>query len=84
MNTHFETIVQYCKGWTIATVALFSDAILKNPGYLKLRKIRAAQQVAKTIATSQNRVYLNASSLMLNIADKDFDVTNEAIQKGRK
>lgn len=59
-------------------------AITKNPGYLKLRKIRAAQQIAKTISRSQNTVYLNASSLMLNIADKDFDITNETIQAGKK
>ncbi|KFM59702.1 Prohibitin-2, partial [Stegodyphus mimosarum] len=50
------------------------DAISKNPGYLKLRKIRAAQNIARTIANAQNRVYVNSSSLMLNIADKDFDL----------
>lgn len=54
---------------------MIGDAIAANPGYLKLRKIRAAQNIARTIAQSQNRVYLNAQSLMLNIADKEFDVT---------
>lgn len=54
---------------------MLGEAITKNPGYLKLRKIRAAQNIARTIAASQNRVYLNASSLMLNIADKEFDIT---------
>jgi len=54
---------------------MIGDAIAMNPGYLKLRKIRAAQSIARTIATSQNRVYLNAQSLMLNIADKEFDIT---------
>ncbi|UYV60458.1 PHB2 [Cordylochernes scorpioides] len=48
----------------------------KNAGYLKLRKIRAAQNIAKTIANSQNRVYLDAGTLMLNIAQKDFDITS--------
>ena len=71
------------------------EAISKNPGYLKLRKIRAAQAIAKTVniysivlfrfshffflfqqmSASQNRVYLDAQSLMLNIADKDFDIS---------
>lgn len=55
---------------------MLGDAISNNPGYLKLRKIRAAQNIARTIATSQNRVYLNAGSLMLNIADKEFDITH--------
>lgn len=62
---------------------MLGEAIAKNPGYLKLRKIRAAQNVARTIAKSQNLVYLNAQSLMLNIADKDFDITRDTIQ-GKK
>lgn len=63
---------------------MLGEAIAKNPGYLKLRKIRAAQQISRTIAKSQNTVYLDASSLMLNIADKDFDITSGSIQGGRK
>ncbi|KAG9511284.1 Prohibitin-2, partial [Fragariocoptes setiger] len=59
-------------------------AITKNPGYLKLRKIRAAQTIARTISKSQNAVYLNSSSLMLNIADKDFDITASTIAPGKK
>ncbi|XP_023216596.1 prohibitin-2-like [Centruroides sculpturatus] len=63
---------------------MLGDAIAANPGYLKLRKIRAAQNVARTIAASQNRVYLNAGSLMLNIADKDFDIVSTDILPGKK
>lgn len=63
---------------------MLGESIAKNPGYLKLRKIRAAQQIARTIAKSQNTVYLDGSSLMLNIADKDFDITSSTIQPGRK
>lgn len=55
------------------SATLIGQAISLNPGYLKLRKIRAAQNIARTIAASKNRVYLNASTLMLNISDKDFD-----------
>lgn len=51
---------------------LLGDAVSKNAGYLKLRKIRAAQAIAKTMASSQNRVYLNSGSLMMNIGDKDY------------
>lgn len=61
---------------------MLGDAIAMNPGYLKLRKIRAAQNIARTIAQAQNRVYLNAGSLMMNIAEKDFDITN--IISGKK
>ncbi|XP_013788289.1 prohibitin-2-like [Limulus polyphemus] len=60
-----------------ATAAqMLGEALTLNPGYLKLRKIRAAQNIARTIANSQNRVYLNAGSLMLNIADKGYDLQN--------
>jgi len=48
-------------------------AVGRNPGYLKLRKIRAAQSISRTIAGSQNKVYLSAHSLMLNIQDPAFD-----------
>uniref|UniRef100_A0A6B2EFU9 Prohibitin n=1 Tax=Phlebotomus kandelakii TaxID=1109342 RepID=A0A6B2EFU9_9DIPT len=48
-------------------------AVSQNPGYLKLRKIRAAQSIARTIASSQNKVYLSGNSLMLNIQDNAFD-----------
>lgn len=57
-------------------------AIGQNPGYLKLRKLRAAQSIARTIATSQNRVYLSANSLMLNISDSEFDTA--AVKLGKK
>ncbi|KAM9326486.1 prohibitin-2 [Gastrophryne carolinensis] len=56
-----------------ATAAkMIGDALSKNPGYLKLRRIRAAQSISKTIAASQNRVYLNADNLVLNLQDITF------------
>jgi prohibitin 2 len=56
-------------------------AVSQNPGYLRLRKIRAAQSIARTIAASRNRVYLNAGSLMLNINDDDFDNNLKSLKK---
>lgn len=52
---------------------LLGEALQDNPGYLKLRKIRAAQNIARTIAQSQNRVYLQANNLLLNITGKDYE-----------
>ncbi|MGH0121216.1 UNVERIFIED_CONTAM: hypothetical protein FKN15_071556 [Acipenser sinensis] len=46
---------------------MLGEAVTKNPGYLKLRRIRAAQAIAKTVAASQNRVYLNADNLALEV-----------------
>jgi len=63
---------------------LLGEAITQNPGYLKLRKIRAAQSIARTIANSQNKVYLSAASLMVNIADRDYDITADTIRPKKK
>lgn len=50
---------------------MLGKAMKENPGYLKLRKIRAAQAIAHTMSQSQNRVYLNADTLMLNLKDME-------------
>jgi len=60
------------------------DAIGQNPGYLKLRKIRAAQGIARTLAQSQNKLYLSGNSLMLNISDKEFDEPLDKLDKKKK
>jgi len=60
---------------------LIGEAMAMNPGYIKLRKIRAAQNIARTIANSKNRVYLNAQSLMMNVGDKEFDSCFETLKK---
>ncbi|XP_039276750.1 prohibitin-2 [Nilaparvata lugens] len=60
---------------------MLGQAVGANPGYLKLRKLRAAQSIARTIANSQNRVYLSGSALMLNISDPSFDDLSEKLMK---
>ncbi|XP_073808920.1 prohibitin-2b isoform X1 [Danio rerio] len=52
---------------------MLGEAVTKNPGYLKLRRIRAAQNIAKTVAASQNKVYLSADSLVMNLQDDSFN-----------
>ncbi|TRY89321.1 hypothetical protein DNTS_003482 [Danionella cerebrum] len=69
---------------------MLGEAVTKNPGYLKLRRIRAAQNIAKVVkcfslmstllalnclpvAASQNKVYLDANSLVLNLQDDSFN-----------
>jgi len=61
---------------------LLGEAMNENPGYLKLRRIRAAQKVARVIAQSQNKVYLNANNLLLNIKDTD-DIDDGLLSKKR-
>jgi prohibitin 2 len=59
---------------------LIGLSIGNNPGYLKLRKLKAAQNIAKIIANSQNRAFLNSQSLMLDITDPKFDKATEELR----
>ncbi|XP_030912485.1 prohibitin-2 [Geospiza fortis] len=69
-----------------ATAAkMLGEALSRNPGYIKLRKIRAAQNISKTIAASQNRVYLTADNLVLNLQDEAFTRGSDSLlPKGKK
>lgn len=53
---------------------LIGDAIQQNPAFLTLRKIEAAREIASTIASSSNRVLLNADSLLLNLDTIAYDL----------
>ncbi|XP_015375748.1 PREDICTED: prohibitin-2 isoform X2 [Diuraphis noxia] len=61
---------------------MLGEAVGRNPGYLKLRKIRAAQNISRTIATSQNKVFLSGNNLMLNISDPSFDEQSDKLKSG--
>ncbi|XP_043728548.1 prohibitin-2-like [Cervus elaphus] len=63
---------------------MLGEALSKNPGYIKLHKIRAAQNISKTIATSQNRIYLTADNLVLNLQDESFTRGSDSLIKGKK
>ncbi|KAI8622275.1 band 7 family-domain-containing protein [Chytriomyces sp. MP71] len=48
---------------------LIGEAIKNKPGFLDLRRIEAATQIATTISNSKNRVYVDSGALMLNVYD---------------
>ena len=50
-----------------------TQAVAENPGFLNLRKIDAAREIAATIANSQNRVFLDANSLLLDVNSTTID-----------
>jgi len=64
-----------------AAAAMLGEAVSKNPGYLKLRKLRASQTIAKTMQAAQNRIYLNSGTLMLNINDSSYDDSVKSLGK---
>lgn len=62
---------------------LVGRAVAENPGFLELRKIDAARDIATVISQSANRVYLDANSLLLNVqAENDikFDVVEKVVE----
>merc|ERR1712070_1144662 len=56
-------------------IKLIGDAMAQNPGYLQLRRIDAAREIASTISKSQNHVMLDADTLLLNLGSHSADVS---------
>jgi prohibitin 2 len=48
---------------------MIGKAIMNNPGFLDLRKVENAREIAGVVAKSKNRVFLDASTLLLNVQD---------------
>lgn len=70
-----KTIITRARG-EAESAELIGLAVKKNPGFMKLRRIDAAREIADIVAKSGNKVYLNADSLLLNLlgdADDKFE-----------
>jgi prohibitin 2 len=48
---------------------LIGDAVKNNPGFLELRKLETAKEIAETIGASKNKVFLDSNALLLNVRD---------------
>jgi len=49
--------------------AMIGAAIKANPGFVELRRIDVARDIATTLSKSANRLLLNSESLLLNLRD---------------
>merc|ERR1712115_203721 len=65
-----KTIITKARG-EAESAELIGLAVKKNPGFMKLRRIDAARDIADTISSSGNKVYLNADSLLLNLLGEE-------------
>jgi len=72
-----ENIITRAKG-EAESAMLIGQADKKNPGFMKLRRIDAAREIADIVSGSGNKVYLNADSLLLNLLGD----TDEKFEKG--
>ncbi|KAL7545419.1 hypothetical protein ACHAWF_008767 [Thalassiosira exigua] len=69
-----KTIITKARG-EAESAELIGNAVKRNPGFMKLRRIDAAKDIADIVAGSGNKIYLNADSLLLNLlgdADEKF------------
>jgi len=48
---------------------LISDAIKQDPNFITLRKLEAAREIAKNLAKSNNKVYLDSDNLLFSLYD---------------
>lgn len=48
---------------------LIGKSIMNNPGFLELRRLENAREIARVVSDSKNRVFLNADTLLLNVQE---------------
>ncbi|KAI8921747.1 band 7 family-domain-containing protein, partial [Entophlyctis helioformis] len=53
---------------SIISATLIGDAVKNSPGFIELRKLETAREIASVIARSNNRVYVDSEALMLNVS----------------
>jgi len=75
-----QTIVTKARG-EAESASLIGLSVKKNPGFMKLRRIDAARDIADIVSGSGNKVYLNADSLLLNLlgdSDENFEKSRQS------
>jgi len=75
-----QTIITKAKG-EAESATLIGQSVKKNPGFMKLRRIDAARDIADIVSSSGNKVYLNADSLLLNLLGDSDEVFEKSLKK---
>ncbi|EJU03083.1 hypothetical protein DACRYDRAFT_21408 [Dacryopinax primogenitus] len=60
---------------------LIGEAVRTNKGFLELRRLEAARDIATILATSGNKVMLDSQGLLLNVTADAKDLLNTAAKK---
>lgn len=53
------------------SAALIGNAVKNNPGFLELRRLETAREIAGVMAASTNKIYVDADTLLLNVKGKN-------------
>ncbi|KAJ1456633.1 band 7 family-domain-containing protein [Pelagophyceae sp. CCMP2097] len=59
---------------------LIGQALSNNPGFIKLRKIETAKEIATVVSRAQNKVYLSSDSLLINILGNEGLANDTALK----
>lgn len=78
-----KTIITKARG-EAESATLIGTAVKRNPGFMKLRRIDAAKDIADIVAGSGNKIYLNADSLLLNLLGDADDKFTKSVHGDRK
>lgn len=65
-----KSIVIKAKG-EAESATLIGNSIKNNPGFIQLRRIDAAKDIAETLKSAPNKIYLDADALLLNVMNKN-------------
>eukprot|EP00978_Attheya_sp_CCMP212_P018854 scaffold52090_cov62-Attheya_sp.AAC.1 len=75
-----QTIITKARG-EAESASLIGQAVKRNPGFMQLRRIDAARDIADIVSKSGNKIYLNADSLLLNLLGDADDKIGKSVQK---
>ena len=75
-----QTIITKARG-EAESAELIGGAVKRNPGFMKLRRIDAARDIADIVSRSGNKVYLNADSLLLNLLGDSDEKFEKGLQR---
>lgn len=70
-RSSFQSIIVRAQG-EAKSAELIGEAMRSNKGFLQLRRLEAARDIASLLAASGNKVMLDSQSLMLNGARFHF------------
>lgn len=64
---------------------LIGMAVAENPAFIELRRIEAAREIAQTVSKSNNKIFLQTDSLLLNLmADSGADARMQSQNTANK
>merc|ERR1711871_834965 len=62
------------------SAVLLGKAMARDPGFVELRRIQAAKEIAGLMSRSGNKMYLDADTLMVNVMSKQAESSTDRMR----